>query len=267
MEAEHFVKANGQTLAVYHHPNEGKPKLLFLHGFGGCFSAFERLVRSLNSDFDIFGMDFPGHGRSHSWQGSNRPNLNELASLVGVVISELHIQNPLIHGYSLGGRVALKLAQTENKLAALILESVRVLPLSSESAQNRLETDQKRVSQIKKSKEQFFSSWNRMPLFTNDSSNYYLPFQKMADRASLAEMIEAASPGRIENALPSPSQLQMPLFFFYGKEDPKLPEYISKHASTALTTRLDVIPNSRHRIHLDNPAYLSHRIKNYLQAK
>ena len=76
--------------------------LVLLHGFGFCADIFNHLIDRYKDRYRIFAIDLPGHGRSENIEG-----LDNWAEEIRKIIP----QNSIILGWSLGGLVAIKLAQ------------------------------------------------------------------------------------------------------------------------------------------------------------
>ncbi|MBN8997090.1 MAG: acetoin dehydrogenase dihydrolipoyllysine-residue acetyltransferase subunit [Rhizobiales bacterium] len=94
--------------------------LLLLHGFGGDLNTWLFNHGELASDRQVVAVDLPGHGGSSLAFGSG-----DLASLAGIVagtLDALGISRVHVAGHSLGGGVALKLAELRSdRLASLTL--------------------------------------------------------------------------------------------------------------------------------------------------
>lgn len=85
-----------------------KPKLLILHGAAGSKKRFERLREPLEAYFDLYRMNFSGHG------GESMPDspfsIELFAKDVIHFLNSNEIRTINIFGYSMGGFVALYLA-------------------------------------------------------------------------------------------------------------------------------------------------------------
>lgn len=103
---EGFVEANG---AKFHYIDEGEgPPLLLLHGGSETLDSWRTLIPQASRKYHVFAYDTRGHGGS---TGGNRPfTYNLLASDAAAVIGALHLEHPLVMGYSDGGTTALLLA-------------------------------------------------------------------------------------------------------------------------------------------------------------
>jgi len=89
--------------------NEGKPKLVLLHGFSATHSVWLRCARHLTRDFHILIPDLPGHGESSYAQELNYSVPNQTSRLHELL---MHLQwhDTLIAGNSMGGFMAAQYA-------------------------------------------------------------------------------------------------------------------------------------------------------------
>jgi pimeloyl-ACP methyl ester carboxylesterase len=104
MFQEHIVDSGGSELNVAVGPNTGPP-LVLLHGITRKWQDFVPLVSELVPRWQVFALDFRGHGRSARVPGRYR-----LADFVRDAVTVLHdvVQEPaVIYGHSMGALAAL----------------------------------------------------------------------------------------------------------------------------------------------------------------
>ena len=83
-------------------------KLLLLHGALGCKTQFDALKNALSEHYDVYTLDFYGHG---SEAFSDKPyKIEDFAEQVNDWLEAEKIDSISIFGYSMGGYVALYLA-------------------------------------------------------------------------------------------------------------------------------------------------------------
>lgn len=80
------------------------PPLVLIFGFSMCCEDWFELgyVEKLSRDFRVVCVDPRGHGGSSHPDDPTSYSLSALASDVEAVIAVLHLEQPLIWGYSLG---------------------------------------------------------------------------------------------------------------------------------------------------------------------
>lgn len=84
-----------------------KKQLLILHGALGAKSQFKELIKSLSETYDVYSLDFDGHGQNDSYAGNY--SIAHFAEQTSATLRALGWEKPLVFGYSMGGYVALKL--------------------------------------------------------------------------------------------------------------------------------------------------------------
>ncbi len=104
-----FVDVPGARLHVVER-GEGPP-LLLVHGLAGQLSHFTyALVDDLARDFHVVAVDRPGSGYSVRAPGASAA-LGAQADVLAALIARLELGRPVVVGHSLGGALALALAQ------------------------------------------------------------------------------------------------------------------------------------------------------------
>jgi pyruvate dehydrogenase E2 component (dihydrolipoamide acetyltransferase) len=97
----------------------GLPAVL-LHGFGGDGENFLFLLEPLAADRPLYVLDLPGHGASS--KALARGDLDELALLLEAALEGLGLSRFHLLGHSLGGALALALAERQKaRVASLAL--------------------------------------------------------------------------------------------------------------------------------------------------
>lgn len=92
--------------------------IILLHGALGAQSQFDQLEQILKKEFQVFKMDLIGHGeRTKDMNYSIETFSNDLE---GFIIKN-NIQEPTIFGYSMGGYVAMHLANKKPDLISQII--------------------------------------------------------------------------------------------------------------------------------------------------
>ena len=85
--------------------------LIILHGALGAKSQFEQLISQLNSHFNVYTLDFAGHGTKAVTEMDY--SIEHFAQNLKEFMVQNELEKPLVFGYSMGGYVALKLESLE----------------------------------------------------------------------------------------------------------------------------------------------------------
>jgi len=113
---------------------------VLIPGIGVSSTYFERLAPHLNEFGPVHALDLPGFGGVP--HPSSTLTIREYADLVGKVIDELELDDPIIVGHSMGSQVVSDLVSRRPELSTLILIGPVVVP-----GQRRVLTQAKRFLQ------------------------------------------------------------------------------------------------------------------------
>jgi pimeloyl-ACP methyl ester carboxylesterase len=87
------------------------PPLVLLHGLGSSRRAWEPVIPTLAAQFDVLAVDLPGFGDSAQLPPEIEPDPRALARAVANALDGWGIEKAHVAGNSLGGWVALELAE------------------------------------------------------------------------------------------------------------------------------------------------------------
>ncbi|MEO5898823.1 MAG: alpha/beta fold hydrolase [Ilumatobacteraceae bacterium] len=108
------------TALVFTRTGTGPP-LVLLHGLGLSSRSWEPVIPALAERFDVVAIDLPGFGRSAMLPREVEPHPAALAGAVADLLDEIGIDAAHTVGNSLGGWVALELAQIRATLSVTLL--------------------------------------------------------------------------------------------------------------------------------------------------
>lgn len=177
--------------------DEHKPSIILLHGFISDHTSFHIVESTLrNKGLNVITIDLPGHGHDESsydeiW------SMDFIVSKIKEVIDYLELDKIYLHGYSMGGRVALSFAvQYPELLSGLILESASPGLKDSSDKQNRIEVDYNRATRIQEiGLQQFVEEWSKLPLFNSQS------ILSTGERERIKQMRLSQNPNGLSKAL------------------------------------------------------------------
>ena len=100
------------------------PTIVLLHHVSSHAHTWDNFARSISRDYHVLALDLRGHGDSQ-WARQGLYGTEHFASDVAALVDQLGLDQTILLGGSLGGRVALVYAaQHPQKVAALIMEDV-----------------------------------------------------------------------------------------------------------------------------------------------
>lgn len=126
----------GNFTIAYEEQGEGEVVVL-LHGFCGSSAYWEKVSPLLADSFRVIMPDLRGHGASDAPLGSY--TIEQMADDVALLLETLGVEKYTVLGHSMGGYVALSLAQRyNNRLSGVGLIHSTAYPDSDEAKEKRL---------------------------------------------------------------------------------------------------------------------------------
>ena len=170
--------------------------LVMLHGFISDSSTFDAHVTQLTAEVHVVTVHLPGHGDDTSPM-SEVWSFDMITQGLNDVLAQFQDKQLYLHGYSMGGRVALYYAlHGEATLAGLILESASPGIADAADCETRVQVDQARARVLTLGGIALFvNDWEKLPLFM---SQQRLP---AATRQRIREMRLRQNPERLAKAL------------------------------------------------------------------
>lgn len=116
--SEHINLGKEKLHCLY--AGNGKKLLVAFHGYGNNAAMFLQFAEHL-ADYTIVSIDLPHHGNS-SWPDNLHLTEQHLTDLVQQLLTQYNCQSISLMGYSMGGRVCLKIAElVPEKVEKIIL--------------------------------------------------------------------------------------------------------------------------------------------------
>ncbi|MEU4218789.1 alpha/beta fold hydrolase [Actinoplanes sp. NPDC026623] len=110
------------TLAYLEAGDTSAPAMVLLHGLGDDSSDWGDVLADFAADFHVYALDLRGHGRSSR---PGRYSFELMRADVAEFLAMMGVERCILVGHSMGGAVAILLAQTAPELLThLILEDV-----------------------------------------------------------------------------------------------------------------------------------------------
>ena len=117
--AVHRIRKAGRFVRVTSVGEPGKRGFVLVPGIGVSSDYFERLSPHLNEFGPVHALDLPGFaGVPHPERAMS---IADYAELVGAVIDDLGLGDPVVIGHSMGSQIATEVAVTRPDLSTLIL--------------------------------------------------------------------------------------------------------------------------------------------------
>ncbi|GAA5520436.1 2-succinyl-6-hydroxy-2,4-cyclohexadiene-1-carboxylate synthase [Aliifodinibius salicampi] len=253
-----------------HQQKAGLPFLLMLHGFMGDHRVFNHLMDDLRSFCNPVTLDLLGYGESSKPASEYRYDEQHQIADIKAFINHLEVEKLYIHGYSMGGRLALKTAlHTSGEFEGLILESTTCGITDPAKRKERIKTDNKRANQIETDFQHFISRWKELDLFKSPVSvnkslmQEYHQIQLAQSPTSLAASLRGFGTGSMTPACSDIKQLDLPVLLIAGTADKKY-QRINRYLEKQFPNTTFQSIKAGHRVHLDNPTQFADTINQFI---
>jgi len=253
--------------------SEKSPALVFLHGFLGNHQDWSETIEELKESFYCIAIDLPGHGDSFAVTTPLDKGFETTHRLIKNVLDDLQIKEYILVGYSLGGRVALDYARTQQdgNLKALVLESCHTGYQNQDEIDNRYAYDLNWAKRFAtQSVIQSLNEWYEQDIF-NDltcqqksnlvdkrSHNYGVCLANMLLATSLAQQTDA-TPFLEKNAAQAKP---LPVYYCCGEKDNKF-KTLGRALAKLKNIQLTEFAGAGHNIHRHSPLQYAQFIKQH----
>ena len=238
--------------------DKSKHSIILLHGSGQSHVVWSLTAQYLSDqDYNVFALDFPGHGNS---DGDSLKTIEEMAEWLDKVIKKIGIQNLTLVGHSQGCLVALEYA---NKFPKKIKNIVFVAG-SYKIPVNKSLIDLASSGDIE--------SLNLMMKWGYGHSKQFIggnPLQKILN--SSREVIEVLSVdlkacNNYKNGINAVKKIKCRTFFIFGESDKMIKLEKGKKFSGLLAgSKVHVIKDCGHMIILEKAFEMREKIVEFLK--
>lgn len=281
--------------------NPELPPVVLLHGFMQSSTSWDSIARSLTNRFCVYVLDFIGHGLTEKSKKPARYTYEDMAASVDYFLRKVvcaqekrgrekrvhtrrdltnrsqtkHTQIKRAHviGYSMGGRIALRLLQTSSDLlASVVLESCN---LGCATEIERIEAAQRNQGWVDRIQhdgmESFVNYWETLPMFATQKELGWDKLLHVSRAANDPTSMVLCLQGSGKQAMPltevtleavrTQRQMGLPMLYIYGDKD-------AKSAAVAATLEAEgvlvsVIP-AGHNVHLEAPMLYLKEVVHFL---
>ena len=227
-------------------PSGQRAEFTLLHGFSQnsrCWTPFDEL---LSTEAHVRLFDLPGHGGS----SDVFVDLQTSAQMVAAQMNE-----SIVCGYSMGGRVALHLALlAPAKVQGLVaIGATAGLRSENERSERRQRDEQLAVQIRQQGVSAFLDDWLAQPLFAH-LKNTHRDQRQTNTSEGLARSLELCGTGTQHPLWDQLPQLSMPVLLLSGAEDEKFTQLAFEMAETiGDNASVAVIAGAGHSVQLEQP--------------
>ncbi len=235
--------------------------VLLVHGFTGSTAGWSRARAALAERGVSTGtLDLAGHGDRAGERDPRLFTLDAALDDIGAAVREAG-SDPVLLGYSMGGRLALHFAERHpERIRAMVLESASPGLASEEERSARRASDEALARSLEREGiESFVARWEALPLFASQAR---LPAavrdevrarRLCNDAASLAAALRGLGTGALPSLWARLRHIGVPTLLLAGEEDVKFVGVARRMAERLRDVRVEVVARAGHRTHLERP--------------
>lgn len=267
---ERFLDARGSRLR-YLVAGEGEP-LVLVHGLGGAAANWLALAPLLLPGRRLIVPELPGHGGSSPLPAA--PSLSPYADRLGLLLEHEGATPAAVVGHSLGGAVAVRLAQRRpESVSALVLAAAAGISSTARSARyaltvtgilkpgRKIAPHRRRVARSALLKRLVFGRWGA-------SDPPALPPEVvealLAGPARHTDTVSAATALVRDDVRPDLERIRCPVLVLWGARDNQLPVDDAFDYARRLRAPLRVIADCGHLLIVERPVACADAITGFL---
>ena len=238
--------------------------IVIIHGLFGSSDNWRGIAKSLSTDYQVYSIDLPNHGRS---QHSDEMGYQDMAALFGQLWQELQLDDIVLIGHSIGGKLAMVLAeQYQDLIAKLIVVDIapKAYPNRHQEIFNALLSLDLKLLTNRREADQALSR-----TITDKAIRQFLLMNLIVDNGELSWRINL--PAIIENypelmAEAKQQSSDIPtLFIKGGKSDYIEPGDMRLIQSYFPNNQLKTIAEVGHWVHAESPSLFLTAVNEFLQ--
>ena len=226
----------------------GPDRIVLVHGFTQTMRSWDRLATLLSETFQVVRVDLPGHGGSADLDLS----FEETAEALGEAGGEATYV-----GYSLGGRLCLRLAVDRPDLVrSLVLVGASPGLADSEQRAARREADEALAADVERiGTAPFLDRWLAQPLLASLNPQPDDLEARLANPPTgLATALRRLGTGAQEPLWDRLGELKMPVLAVTGQEDTKFSRLAEEMAAAiGVNAEAVAVAGAGHAAHLERP--------------
>jgi 2-succinyl-6-hydroxy-2,4-cyclohexadiene-1-carboxylate synthase len=249
-----------QVRGVVHSPGDS-PRLVLVHGFTQTLAAWGPVGERLATRREVVRVDLPGHGGS----GKVRVGFAEAAALVGAAGGA-----GVYCGYSLGGRLCLRLALDRPDLVTgLVLVGASPGIADPAVRAERRAADEALAGRVEREGvAAFLDRWLAGPLFATLPAEAAGRADRLANTAEgLAYALRRLGTGAQEPLWDRLGGLRPPALLVAGDRDAKFAAVAGQMAAAiGRQARMALVEGAGHAVPLERPAELAALVEEFLDA-
>jgi 2-succinyl-6-hydroxy-2,4-cyclohexadiene-1-carboxylate synthase len=262
--------ANALTWAVRVH-GSGRP-LVLLHGFTGTGAAWDELLEPLGSRRRLIVPDLPGHGGTPATSPGDA-SVEHAADALAALLATHGATPADVLGYSLGARVALRLAVVHPSVVArLVLESPSAGIETADARAARRTADEALADRLERDGvDAFVEEWEDHPIFHTHTAlpdgrrDRIRAMRRGNTAAGLAASLRGAGQAAMEPLFDRLALVTAPTLVLAGALDDIGRPRAARVAAGIPGARLAVVEGAGHTPHDEQPDAFRTHVLDFLE--
>ena len=253
-------------------PSAARP-VLVLHGFTGSAETMDAVVQPIAQTKFVLAPDLIGHGRSDApaivdpYRAESL--VGQLTAVAGMVDGPIDVV-----GYSMGARAALSLAVARPQVVRrlVLISGTAGIEAPEDRALRRTADEALAEALLRDGVEAFADRWEALPLWETlssrpDSVASTSRRVRRGQRAiGLANSLLGFGTGVMPSLWPDLVDITAPTLLVVGAHDAKYCEVASAMAGELPQSRVAVVPDAGHAVHLEAPEAVVARCLGHLDG-
>ncbi|KON62997.1 dihydrolipoyllysine-residue acetyltransferase component of acetoin cleaving system [Komagataeibacter europaeus] len=259
-----MMTVGGHTLRVHERGEGDGTPLLLIHGFGGDLKNWMLNHAALAHGRRVIAFDLPGHGESSKDVGPG--TLAFFADVTAQLLAQLKIEQAHVMGHSLGGGIALTLAQAApQSVASLVLVAPAGLgpQINMTFINGFIEADRVRAVQ-----DVLKYLVHDKSLIGRRMSDDVLRYKRLDGvQAALRTVADACFPGghQGDDLRPVLAAVDVPVTVIWGREDEILP--VTQADGLATAVERHILPDIGHMPQLESAGKVNEMVEEFMKSK
>ncbi|MEW6475150.1 MAG: alpha/beta fold hydrolase [Actinomycetota bacterium] len=246
-------------------------RLVLLHGFTQGPGSWDPVVAGLDPSYQVVRVTLPGHGPEGSASARARLPFEGAAAVVAEAVAEAAGPEPATwFGYSLGGRLALRVALDRPDLVdSLALLGATAGIEDAVDRQARMEMDERLAAGLeRKGVESFIDGWLAQALFSRlPREAAGVEERRRGTVDGLAYALRRLGTGAQEPVWDRLDELGMPVLLLAGEHDTKFSAIAFRMAALiGDNAGISFVPGAGHAAHLERPQSVTTILSRFLSA-
>jgi 2-succinyl-6-hydroxy-2,4-cyclohexadiene-1-carboxylate synthase len=242
------------------------PRLVLVHGFTQTPTSWDQVADALGRRFEVLRVELAGHGTACTAPDRRPGSFAAAAAAIG----DEGGRAAAYVGYSLGGRLCLRLAlDRPDLMGSLVLVGASPGIADADERAARRDADERLAVELEQDgTERFLDGWLAQPLFHGTTPPPAELAARRANRADgLAWALRTLGTGAQEPLWDRLPAVEVPVLLVAGERDAKFRDVADRmRASIGPRARTAVVPDAGHAVLLDQPAALADLIARFVTA-